>query len=242
RLKMELSGAVSAFPAGGQQGQGHATTISQIVGDRLGLPPAMVHVFESDTLLTPYGAGAGSSRTSVTVMPAAYVAAGLLRDKILRIAGHRLGVEPAELRLEGETIRGPGGSLALHDVIQIAYHDVDRLPPGEEPALEVTGYFIHPNIAYDRDAQGRHNEFAAYPYEAVVAVVDVDTTTGAVEILKYVSVHDCGRMLNPRIVRTQHLGCIAQGIGAALYEEVRYDEEGQLLTGTFMDYLLPTVN
>ncbi|MBI4214047.1 MAG: xanthine dehydrogenase family protein [Chloroflexi bacterium] len=240
RLKMELSGVISAYPAGAQQGQGHITTVSQIVADRMGGSPDNVHVFEPDTLVTPVGAGAGSSRTSQTVMPAVLVAANQLRDKILRIAGHRLGVSPETLRLEGDVVRGAQRQITLREIIQIAYQDVDRLPPGEDPALEVTGYFINTNHVYDRDELGRRNEFSSYPYEAVIAVVDVDTETGVVEIVKYVSVHDCGNMINPRIVTTQHMGSIAQGLGTALYEEVLYDEDGKLLTGTFMDYLLPT--
>lgn len=245
RMRMELSGAVSVFPNIGQQGQGHVTTITQIVAEGLRLPKELIHVYDSDSVFSPYGPGTGSSRSSVTLMPAVHVATDLLRTKILRIAAHRLGVEPGELRLENLAVRSatsPDRSLSLREIAQIAYLDIDLLPPGMEPALEVTGYFVNPNIVYERDEMGRRNEFMAYPYEAVVAVVDVDTTTGAVDIVKYVSVHDCGVMLNPRIVLTQHLGCIAQGIGAALYEELRYDEDGRLLNGTFMDYLLPTVN
>ncbi len=243
RLKMELSGIVSAFPAGGQQGQGHSTTVSQIVADRLGTSPDMVYVLgESDSVVTPYGAGPGSSRTSSTTMPAVYVAASLLRDKILRIAAHRLGADVRDLRIDGDMVRGAERQITLREVIQIAYQDVDRLPPGEEPALDVTGYFVNPNIVYERDEKGRRNEFSSYPYEAVVAAIDVDIETGVIEIVKYVSVHDCGTQINPRIVATQHLGSIAQGIGYALYEEIIYDEDGQLLTGTFMDYLLPTAN
>ena len=243
RVKMELSGIISAYPAGGQQGQGHSTTVSQIVADRLNTSPDSVFVLgESDSVVTPYGAGPGSSRSSSTTMPAAYVAASLLRDKILRIAAHRLGVDAHDLRIEGDVIRGAERQITMREIIQIAYQDVDRLPPGEEPCLEVTGYFINPNIVYERDEKGRRNEFSSYPYEAVVAAIDVDTETGVIDIVKYVSVHDCGTQINPRIVATQHLGSIAQGIGYALFEETIYDEEGQLLTGTFMDYLLPTAS
>ncbi|MBI4213604.1 MAG: xanthine dehydrogenase family protein molybdopterin-binding subunit [Chloroflexi bacterium] len=240
RLKMELSGMISAYPAGGVQGQGHATTVSQIVADRLGCLPGNVHVTDGDSLVTPFGAGPGSSRTSQTVMPATLVAANLLRDKILRIAGHRLGLDPSTLRIEGDIVRGVERQIPLREVIQIAYQDVDRLPPGEDPALDVTGYFINENHVYDFDELGRRNEFSCYPYEAVIAVVDVDVETGQTEIVKYVSVHDCGTMINPKIVATQHLGAVVQGIGVAMFEEVRYDEEGKLLTGTFMDYLIPT--
>ncbi|MBI4213571.1 MAG: xanthine dehydrogenase family protein [Chloroflexi bacterium] len=242
RLKMELSGMISAYPAGGQNGQGHQTTVAQIVSDRLGCSPDRVFVVDGDSLVTPYGAGPGSSRTSMTVMPAALVAANLLRDKILRIAAHRLGVDVRDLHAEGDIIRGSERQITLREIIQIAYQDVDRLPPGEDPALDVTGYFINENHVYDRDELGRRNEFSCYPYDAVVTAVDVDMETGQTEIVKYVSVHDCGTVLNPRIVATQHTGATAQGIGVAMYEEVIYDEEGKLLTGTFMDYLLPTAN
>jgi CO/xanthine dehydrogenase Mo-binding subunit len=107
--------------------------------------------------------------------------------------------------------------------------------------LEVTGYFVNPNIDYTPDEKGRMNTFSSYPYAAVIAVVDVDIETGKIKIVKYCTVHDCGNMINPQIVDTQQQGSIVQGIGAALYEELRYDEEGQLLTSTFMDYRLPSV-
>ena len=242
RVKMELSGMISAHPGGGQNGQGHQTTVAQIIADRLGCSADKVDVSDGDSLVTPYGGGPGSSRTSQTVMPAAFVAANLLRDKILRIAGHRLGVAPSSLTIEGDVIRGAERQITMREIIQIAYQDVDRLPPGEEPALDVTGYFINENHVYDRDELGRRNEFSSYPYDAVVCAVDVDMETGQTEVVKYVSVHDCGTVLNPRIVFTQHLGATVHGIGYALFEEVKYDEDGKMLTGTFMDYLIPTAD
>ena len=110
-----------------------------------------------------------------------------------------------------------------------------------EPGLEVTGYFINPNIDYTPDDKGRMNTFSSYPYAAVVAVVDVDVETGMIKIVRYCTVHDCGNMINPQIVDTQQQGSIMQGIGAALYEELRYAEDGQLMSSTFMDYRLPSV-
>ncbi len=242
RVKMELSGMISAHPGGGQNGQGHQTTVAQIIADRLGCSADKIEVSDGDSLVTPYGGGPGSSRTSQTVMPAALVAANLLREKILRIAGHRLGVDPSTLNIEGDIIRGAERQITMREIIQIAYQDVDRLPPGEEPALDVTGYFINENHVYDRDELGRRNEFSTYPYDAVICAVDIDMETGQTEVVKYVSVHDCGTVLNPRIVFTQHLGATAQGIGYALFEEVKYDEDGKVLTGTFMDYLIPTAH
>ncbi len=110
-----------------------------------------------------------------------------------------------------------------------------------EPGLEVTGYFINPNIDYTPDDKGRMNTFSSYPYAAVIAVVDVDVETGMITIVRYCTVHDCGNMINPQIVDTQQQGSIMQGIGAALYEELRYGDDGQLLSSTFMDYRLPSV-
>jgi len=245
RVRMEPSGTVSAFPAYGPQGQGHHTAIARIIADRLGLVPDDVEVFSGDTAEAPYGASAISSRSAVTLMPAVHVAATLLREKILRIAGHVLEIDPGDLRFEKGAVRATGAperELQLRQITRIAYMDTYRLPPGLDPGLEVTGFFTVPNIIWEPDEKGRRNEFAAVPYAATVAVVDVDATTGRFRIVKYVTVHDCGTTLVPEIVETQHYGSIAQGLGEALFEEVRYDLDGQPLSSTFMDYLLPTVN
>jgi carbon-monoxide dehydrogenase large subunit len=245
RVRMEPSGTVSAFPAYGHQGQGHQTTIARIIADRLSLVPDDVEVFSGDTVESPYGASAISSRSAVTLMPAVDVAATRLKEKILRIAAHVLEIDPGDLRLEKGMVRAVGAperELQLRQITRIAYMDTYRLPPGLEPGLEVTGYFTAPNIVWEPDERGRRNEFVAVPYEAAVAVVDVDRATGKVRIVKYVTVHDCGAMLVPEIVETQHYGSIAQGLGEALFEELRYDPDGQPLNSTFMDYLLPTVN
>jgi carbon-monoxide dehydrogenase large subunit len=245
RVRMEPSGSVSAFPAYGPQGQGHHTTIARILADRLGLLMDDVEVFSGDTAEAPYGSSAISSRSAVTLMPAVEVAATLLRDKILRIAGYVLEIDPGDLRLKKGRIRAAGAperDLGLRQITRIAYLDTYRLPPGLEPGLEVTGYFTAPNIVWEPDEKGRRNEFAAVPYEATVAVVDVDAATGRFRIVKYVTVHDCGTVLVPEIVETQHYGSIAQGLGEALFEELRYDVDGQPMNSTFMDYLLPTVN
>jgi carbon-monoxide dehydrogenase large subunit len=244
QIRMEPTGRVRIFPNIGQQGQGHQTTITQIVADRLNFPPEMIDVFEADTAFTAMGPGTGSSRSSVTLMPAAYVAADLLKEKILKIAAHQLESDPGDLEMDSKAVRvvgSPDRSVPMRDITRIAYNDVYLLPPGLEPALDLTGYFLNPNIVYEHDSYGRRNEFSAYPYEAVVTAVDVDTATGQVKLVRYVSVHDCGNMINPRVVQLQHLGCIAHGIGAALFEELSYDEDGRLINSTFMDYLVPTI-
>jgi len=132
-------------------------------------------------------------------------------------------------------------SITVMEIVRTAYGAIHLLPENMEPGLETTGYFVNPNIDYEPDEKGRMNTFSSYPYAAIVAVVDVDIETGFIKIVRYCTVHDCGNMINPQIVDTQQQGSIVQGIGAALYEELRYDEEGQLLTSTFMDYRLPSV-
>ncbi len=244
RLRIEPSGAAMVFSSMGEQGQGHETTIAQIVASQTGIPFDNITVIHGDTLPTPYGFGTGSSRSSVVLMPSAWVAAKKMRDKILGIAARQLGVVPEKLEIEGGKVFAKENrdcSVAIMDIVRTAYGAIHLLPENMEPGLETTGTFVNPNIDYTPDDKGRMNTFSSYPYAAVVAVVDVDVETGFIEIVKYSTVHDCGNMINPQIVDTQQQGSIVQGIGAALYEELRYDEDGRLLSSTFMDYRLPSV-
>jgi carbon-monoxide dehydrogenase large subunit len=243
RLRIDPSGAATVFSSMGEQGQGHETTLAQIVASQTGIPFDKITVIHGDTLPTPYGFGTGSSRSSVVLMPSAWVAGKLMRDKILGIAARQLKVVPENLQIgDGKVFakENPDQSIAVMEIIRTAYGAIHLLPENMEPGLEVTGYFINPNIDYAPDDKGRMNTFSSYPYAAVIALVDVDVETGMIKIVKYFTVHDCGNMINPQIVDTQQQGSIMQGIGAALYEELRYDEDGQLLTSTFMDYRLPS--
>ncbi len=244
RMRIEPSGAATVFSSMGEQGQGHETTIAQIVASQTGIPFDKIQVIHGDTLPTPYGFGTGSSRSSVVLMPSAWVAAKKMRDKLLGIAARNLNVVPEKLDIaDGKVFAKEDGSRAVEvmEIVRTAYGAIHLLPENMEPGLETTGYFVNPNIDYTPDDKGRMNTFSSYPYAAIVAVVDVDIETGFVKIVRYCTVHDCGNMINPQIVDTQQQGSIMQGIGAALFEELRYDEEGQLLTSTFMDYRLPSV-
>ena len=244
RMRIEPSGTATVFSSMSEQGQGHETTIAQIVASQTGIPFDNIQVIHGDTLPTPYGFGTGSSRSSVVLMPSAWVAAKKMRDKMLGIAARHLTVVPEKLDIrEGEIFakENPSHSVPIMEIVRTAYGAIHLLPENMEPGLETTGYFINPNIDYEPDDKGRMNTFSSYPYAAVVAVVDVDVETGFIKIVKYCTVHDCGNRINPQIVDTQQQGSIVQGIGAALYEELRYDEEGQLLSSTLMDYRLPSV-
>jgi carbon-monoxide dehydrogenase large subunit len=228
-VRVEPTGEVRAFVSAASQGQGHATTLAQIVADELAVPLATVTVVEGDTERCPYGSGSFASRSVVVSGGALVLAARRVRDKVARIAGHLLEAAPADLVLEEGRIavRGaPGRALTLADVARVAWRPAaGTLPEGTDPALEATQYYDPPPATF---ANGAH-----------LAVVEVDAETGEVEIVRYVVVEDCGRMVNPMIVDGQVHGAVAQGIGNALYEDFAYDAAGQPLTTSFMDYLIP---
>jgi aerobic carbon-monoxide dehydrogenase large subunit len=228
-VRVEPTGEVRAFLSAVSQGQGHATVFAQILADELGVDIGAVTIVQGDTERCPHGSGSFASRSVVVSGGALVLAARRVRDKITRIAGHVLEAAPADLVIDGGaiTVRGaPGRGLTVADVARLAYRPASgTLPAGEDPALEATQHYDPPPATF---SNGSH-----------LAVVDVDPETGVVEIVRYVVVEDCGRMVNPMIVEGQTQGAVAQGIGSALYEDFAYDEGGQPLTTTFMDYLIP---
>jgi carbon-monoxide dehydrogenase large subunit len=228
-VRVELTGEVRGFVSAASQGQGHATTFAQVLADELGVELAAVTIVEGDTERCPYGSGSFASRSMVVSGGALVLAARRVREKITTIAGHMLEAAPQDLTIENGTIavRGaPGRTLRVADVANLAYRPAGgTLPPGVDPALEATQYYDPPPATF---SNGTH-----------VAVVAVDPETGQVEIVRHVIVEDCGRMVNPMIVDGQTHGAVAQGIGNALYEDFAYDDSGQPLTTSFMDYLIP---
>jgi carbon-monoxide dehydrogenase large subunit len=226
-VRIDPEGRVTVFTGAPNQGQGHETTFAQICADTLGVPLDSITVVSGDSALIPQGIGTFASRVGVLAGSAVRVAAQEVREKVLRIAGHLLEAHPADLALEdGQVaVRGVGDkTLPLRTVARAA---VGRgLPVEEAPGLEATHYFKAPKMTY---TNGVH-----------VAAVEVDAETGQTRILRYVIAHDCGRVINPMIVEGQILGGLGCGIGNALLEENCYDENGQLLSATFMDYAMPT--
>ncbi len=244
-VRVEPDGRVRASIGDPASGQGYETVIAQIVADELGVAPDGVDVQRGfDSASTPwlYLSGNYSNKFSVTDVGAVVGAARRVRDKVLRIAAHRLEVAATDLELRdgGVYVRGvPDRGLPLREVARTAYADVLGLPPGEEPGLEARHAHQNPLAApVDRDRRVRSQ--LVFSNAAHCCLVDVDPRTGFVKILRYLVVHDCGRELNPRIVEGMVHGSTVHGMGAALLEEFRYDAEGQLLTATFMDYLKPT--
>lgn len=231
-VSLDPSGKVTVDSSLHSHGQGHETTFAQVVADRLGVPIADIRVRFGDTQSAPYGMGTFASRSAVLGGGAAWKAADAVRENLLRIAGHMLEVSPADLEIADALIRvkgSPRHKMTVAEVARLAYHRPERLPPGLLPAdLSSTQSYDAPP-GYGTWANAAH-----------VAVVEVDPRTGVVKILRYVVVEDCGAMINPLIVDGQVHGGTAQGIGGALLEHLVYDENGQLLSQTLMDYLLPT--
>jgi aerobic carbon-monoxide dehydrogenase large subunit len=227
QVRIEPSGHITAYTGVSPHGQGSETTFAQIVADELGVSPAEVRVLHGDTAVYPSGGGTGASRGLSVGGSAVYAVAQEARHKLARIASHLLHCSAEDVAFqEGRVFdrNHPSRSLSFSEVAAAA-HNKDLLPTGVEPGLEFTGTYTLPGNPY---AFGAH-----------MAVVEVDRETGDIKILRYVAVHDCGRIINPKLVEGQVYGGIAQGIGQALIEGVVYTPEGQPLTGSLLDYALP---
>ena len=227
RVVIDESGLVSVYSGVSPHGQGTETTFTQIVSDELGVTPSDVEMFHSDTQLFPVGGGTGASRGITVGGSTVYTVLQDAREKLVRIAAHLLECPPADVEMrEGRVFRKgtPSSSIPFSQVAAAAY-DEELLPPDVEPGLEFNATYTLPDNPY---AFGTH-----------VVVVEVDRDNGAVKILKYVAVHDAGRILNPMLAEGQIHGGLAQGLGQALMEGMEFTLEGQPLTGSFMDYAMP---
>jgi CO/xanthine dehydrogenase Mo-binding subunit len=229
RVTVEPSGTVRVATGVGTQGQGHYTVFAQVVADVLGVEVADVRVVTGDTREFGWGTGTFASRGASVAGTACHAAASSVREKILKLGGELLGVAPAELALAGGCVHvkgAPGRNIPFAELAQRANPLRGAVRPGSEPGLESTAYF-----GPDRGstASGVH-----------AVIVEVDPETAMVTLRRYVVVHDCGRMINPLLVEGQIHGGVAHGIGNAFFEQLMYDEQGQLMNASFMDYLLPT--
>ena len=229
RIRVHPTGAVQVFTGTSPHGQGHETSWSQIAADALGISPNDIEVRHGDTFESPgMGVGTFGSRSLPVGGIAVHKAAEKIREKVIQIGAHLLEASPDDVVIEGGKVfvKGvPEKAKNFGDVSMAAYV-ANNLPAGMEPGLEATVYYDPPNFTF--------------PFGTHVAEVEIDGETGAVELVRYSACDDCGRQINPMIVEGQLHGGIAQGIGQALYEGAVYDDNGQLLSGSMMEYHVPT--
>ncbi|MGH7392234.1 MAG: xanthine dehydrogenase family protein molybdopterin-binding subunit, partial [Candidatus Rokuibacteriota bacterium] len=228
-VRIDPDGTVRCLVSFPSQGQGHATALAQVVGERLGVPLERVRVEGVDTAAAPLGTGTLGSRGAVAMSGTAAVAADRVRDKLVRVAAALLEASPADVVLDDGRchVRGYAErAVTVTDVARAAYAPpAGGLPEGLEPGLEATVYFDPPGPTFSGAVH--------------VALVEVDRDTGRVAVRRYALVEDCGPLINPMLVEGQIHGAVAQGLGEALMERLVYDDRGQLLTATLMDYALP---
>src|SRR5262245_46050523 len=226
-VRVHLTGKVVVTTGTQSHGQGHETTISQVAASELGVPVEDVTVELGDTLGTPFGYGTYGSRSAAVGAVAVYQALQRIKAKARRVAAHMLEADVDDVEFEGGRafVKGsPATGKTIQEIAGAAALGYD-LPPGEEPFLDDTSYYDPPNCTF--------------PFGAHVAVVEVDAETGEVKLVRYVAVDDVGKVINPQIVDGQVQGGIVQGVAQALWEGAVYDEDGQLLTSSLLDYAVP---
>ena len=233
-IKMFDSAEIRVHPTGKaiarfgtkSQGQGHETTYAQIIAEELGIPAENIQVEEGDTDTAPYGLGTYASRSTPTAGAAAAVAARKLRDKARKIAAYLLEVSEEDLEWEPGVFSVKGAPDKKKTIQEIVFAAYTNHPQGMEAGFEATHYYDPPNLTF--------------PFGSYICVVDIDKETCEIKVRRFVAIDDCGNIINPMIVQGQVHGGLTQGIAPAMYEELIYDEDGNILNGTFMDYLVPT--
>lgn len=228
-VRVHPTGNVSVFTGSHSHGQGHETTFAQVVADELGLPMEAIQVVHGDTDRIPFGTGTYGSRSAAIGASALVRSSEKIREKVIRIAAHQLEAAVEDMVYDREKgtiyVKGSPSQSKTFGEIAFATYSAANLPAGMEPGLEATTFFDPPNFTF--------------PNSAHIAQVEIDGDTGEVTIQRYVAVDDVGKVINPMIVNGQIVGGIAQGAGQALWEHGLYDENGQLLSGSLMNYALP---
>ena len=228
-IRVHPTGKVTVFTGSHAHGQGHETTFAQSVADELGIPMGDVEIIHGDTGRTPFGLGSYGSRSASVGGSALVRSAEKIRNKLIKIAAHQLEVAEEDVvydRSNGKIhVKGSPDQAKAFAELSVATLTAHQLPDGMEPGLEETTFYDPANFTF--------------PNSAHIAMVEVDRDTGEVKLTHYTSVDDVGNVINPMIVEGQMVGGVAQGVGQALWEHGAYDDSGQLLSGSFMDYAMP---
>jgi 2-furoyl-CoA dehydrogenase large subunit len=244
RIMVDGLGAVTVTIHTTSSGQGHETLAATVVGEVLQLDPDRIRVVRPDSLASLPSNSPVGSRMAVMLGGAAFHAADRLKRKLIAIAAHRFGVaaDAVEYREGAAVARATGQRLEWAELVLIAHRNIHLMPDGMEPGLEATHVMQVPTGRELPTEDGRVQMYPCHSFEFHLVLVAIDPVLGSTELRRYVIGHDCGTVINPHIVKGMTLGGIAHGIGAALMEEFVYDAEGQMLSQSFMDYLLPSAH
>jgi 2-furoyl-CoA dehydrogenase large subunit len=243
RIAIDGTGAITATMHTTSSGQGHETLVGTVVGEVLGLDPDMVRVTRPDSLNSlPSGTPVGS-RMAIMLGGAAFHAAQKLKDKLTTIGAYDLGIPRERAVYEHGNVFDhdkPANRRAWAELVNIAHRNLHRMPPGLEPGLAANHIYSVPTGGTLPTPDGRVQMYPCFSFEFHLMLLTLDPALGTPQILRYRVGHDCGTQINPKIVHGMTMGGIAHGIGAALFEEFAYNDEGQMIAQSFMDYLLPS--
>jgi 2-furoyl-CoA dehydrogenase large subunit len=240
RVSVDALGCVSATLHSTSSGQGHETLVATVVGEALEIDPDRIRVVRPDSLASLPGNSPVGSRMAIMLGGAAWQAARKLQAQMLAIAAHQLGVAPdAVVWHDGAALAPDGRRVEWARIVHVAHREYHHLPPGMEPGLAASAIYQVPTGG-ELPKDGRVQMYPCYSCEFHLVLLSLDPMLGKPVFRRYLMGHDCGTKINPDIVRGMTLGGVAHGIGAALHEEFAYDEGGQLIAASFMDYLLPS--
>jgi 2-furoyl-CoA dehydrogenase large subunit len=245
RINVDLSGAVTATIHTLSAGQGHETLVAAVIGEVLEIDPERIRVVRPDSLASLPSQSPVGSRMAIMLGGAAFHAAQKLRERLIAIAAHELNIPPERAIYRSGDVCDEASAQnrrSFAELVTIAHRNFHRLPPGTEPGLAFTHVMQVPTGGSLPTADGRVQMYPCFAFEFHLILMAIDPDLGKPEIARYFVGHDCGTVINPKIVRGMTMGGIAHGIGAALYEEFAYNADGQLVAQSFMDYLLPSAH
>jgi 2-furoyl-CoA dehydrogenase large subunit len=245
RIRVDGEGAVTAVVSISSAGQAHETMVATLVGEELGVDPAQVRVVRADSLSGFPSQSPVGSRMTIVLGRAIRGAADELKARLRAIGAHRLGLAADEVRYDGGAVVAEADSAASVpwlDLVAIAHRKQHLMPPGVQPGLEVVHVAHTPRSGTLAKPDGTVQLYPCYSFEVHVVLAEIDSGTGKVTLRDYYLAHDCGTVINPEVVRGMVYGGTAHGIGVALYEQFAFSPEGQPLTQSFIDYLLPSAH
>ncbi|MDX1483767.1 MAG: xanthine dehydrogenase family protein molybdopterin-binding subunit [Alphaproteobacteria bacterium] len=244
QVRVDSHGRITGIMGTGTSGQGHETLVATILGEELEREPDEIRVIHADSRAGFPTVAPVASRMAIMLGGAAAGAAQKLKERIIRIAAHNLGTTPDAVEYSAGAVRDsadPARKLDWEEICFIAHNQTHKMPEGIEPGLQAYHILQVPGGGRLPDEHDRVQLYPCFAFQAHIPFVELDPGTGKVTINEYYIAHDCGTVINPDIVRGMVIGGVAQGIGAALYEKFSYDPDGQFISGTFADYIMPSV-